>query len=110
MENNKILYTVYKYVLGILFIIYYRPKFVNKKYIPKEGPVIFAGNHIHLFDQCLSILSTNRMIHYMAKKEYFDGKMAWFFKSSGCISVDRQNKENAKIATEKAINLLNKRL
>lgn len=106
MENNKITYTIYKYILGIIFLIYYRPKFVNKNYIPKKGPVIIAGNHIHLFDQCLPILSTKRMIHYMAKREYFDGKLAWFFKSSGCISVDRQNKENAKIAVNTATNLL----
>lgn len=106
MENNKITYTIYKHILGIIFLIYYRPKFVNKKYIPKEGPLIIAGNHIHLFDQCLPILSTRRMIHYMAKREYFDGKLAWFFKSSGCISVDRQNKDNAKIAVNTATNLL----
>lgn len=106
MENNKILYNVYKYILGVVFLVYYRPKFINKNYIPKEGPIIVAGNHIHLFDQCLPILSTRRMIHYMAKREYFDGKLAWFFKSSGCISVDRGNKENAKIAVNTATNLL----
>jgi len=106
MEKNKIMYNVYKYILGLLFIAYYRPKIVNKKYIPKKGPVIIAGNHIHLFDQCLPILSTKRMIHYMAKKEYFEGKTAWFFKSSGCISVDRGNKENAKVAVNTATNLL----
>lgn len=106
MENNKIMYSIYKYILGIIFIIYYRPKFINKEYIPKEGPVIIAGNHIHLFDQCLPILSTRRMIHYMAKREYFDGKMAWFFKTAGCISVDRNNKENAKNATKEGENLL----
>lgn len=108
MEKNKIMYSIYKYILGIIFIIYYRPKFVNKEYIPKEGPVIIAGNHIHLFDQCLPILSTNRMIHYMAKREYFDGKTAWFFKSAGCISVDRNNKENAKESIKEAENLLKK--
>lgn len=33
----------------------------------------------------------------MAKKEYFDGKMAWFFKATGCISVDRSiHDSNAK--------------
>jgi 1-acyl-sn-glycerol-3-phosphate acyltransferase len=42
----------------------------------------------------------------MAKKEYFDSKMAWFFKMSGCISVDRQNKEKAHIAKEQAKDLL----
>ena len=44
----------------------------------------------------------------MAKREYFDGKMAWFFKSAGCISVDRNNKENAKKAIKEAENLLKK--
>ena len=91
MENNKNFYIFFKYLLGIIFLAYYRPKFVNKNYIPKEGPVIICGNHIHLYDQCLPIMSTKRMIHYMAKKEYFDSKFAWFFKKSGCISVDREN-------------------
>jgi len=45
-------------------------------------------------DQCPIIISTKRMIHYMAKKEYFDGKFAWFFKASGCISVNRQIKDD----------------
>ena len=105
--KNKILYNIYKYILAIPFLIYYRPKFVNKDYIPKEGPIIICGNHKHLYDQCLPILSTNRMLNYMAKKEYFDNKkIAWFFKSSGCISVDRQNKEEAHKAKEEAVRLL----
>ena len=105
--KNKILYYIYKYILSIPFLIYYRPKFVNKHYIPKKGPIIVCGNHKHLYDQCLPIISTNRMLHYMAKKEYFDNKkVAWFFKSSGCISVDRQNKKEAHKAMEEAINLL----
>mgnify|MGYP006381512333 CR=1 FL=1 len=31
----------------------------------------------------------------MAKKEYFDGKFAWFFKFAGCIPVNRQIKDEA---------------
>ena len=104
MEKNKILYNIYKYILGIFFIVYYRPKFINKHYIPKTGPTIICGNHIHLFDQCLPILSTKRMIHYMAKREYFDGNLAWFFKSSGCISVDRSIHDDT--AKGKALDVL----
>ena len=103
----KLLYNIYKYILAIPFLLYYRPKFVNKNYIPKQGPIIICGNHKHLYDQCLPIISTRRMIHYMAKKEYFDNKkVAWFFKSSGCISVDRGNKKEAHKAKEKAIEIL----
>ena len=37
----------------------------------------------------------------MAKKEYFDGKFAWFFKWVGCIPVNRSIKDTD--AKEKAI-------
>ena len=91
MEKNKLGYNIFKYLIGSIFLLYYRPKFTNKNVIPKEGPILLCGNHIHLYDQCLPILSTKRMLHYMAKKEYFDSKFSWFFKCSGCISVDREN-------------------
>ena len=107
MMNNKtpLLYKISKVVLGFIFKLYYRPKIVGKELIPKEGPIVVAGNHVHLFDQCLTILSTKRCLHYMAKREYFDNKkVAWFFKGTGCISVDRSKKDpNAK---QKALEVL----
>ena len=42
----------------------------------------------------------------MAKKEYFDNKkVAWFFKSAGCIPVDRAKKDPN--ATNNALEVLN---
>lgn len=105
-EDHKIGYTFFKTLLGIVFNIYYRPKIINKKVIPKDGPIIVCGNHIHLYDQCMPILSTRRMLHYMAKKEYFDGKKAWFFKASGCISVNRAIHDSD--AKQKALEVLKK--
>ena len=97
MKKKYICYKLFKAILKPIFILYYNPKIINKEAIPKEGSIIIAGNHKHLYDQCLTIISTKRIIRYMAKKEYFDGKMAWFFKSVGCIPVNRQIKdENAK--------------
>ena len=97
MEKNKVFYNVSKYILGLFFLAYYRPKFENVDVIPKEGPIIVCGNHIHLYDQCLPILSTKRMLHYMAKKEYFDGKLAPMFRVAGCIPVDRSRKDIASV-------------
>ena len=91
-------------LMRILFRIYYNPKIINKEAIPKKGPILIVGNHKHVFDQCLTIMATHRPIHYMAKKEYFDGKMAWFFKLVGCISVNRQIKDTN--ATNKALEIL----
>lgn len=100
MNKTPLLYKISKVVLGFIFKLYYNPRIIGKENIPKEGPIIVAGNHVHLFDQCLTILSTKRYLCYMAKKEYFDNKkVAWFFKGNGCIPVDRSKKDpNAKEA------------
>ena len=106
--NSKapILYKISKVVLGPIFKWYYKPTINNKQYIPLEGSIVIAGNHKHLFDQCLTIIATKRPIHYMAKKEYFDNKkVAWFFKGTGCISVDRKNKDPK--AKQAALEVLN---
>lgn len=108
MENKKekmFPYRILKPILGPIFKLYYNPKIIGKQNIPTEGPILIVGNHKHLYDQCLPILATKRPIHYMAKKEYFDSKMAWFFKMMGCIPVDRSKKDNN--ATTKALEVLN---
>ena len=91
-------------ILGLIFKLYYNPKIINKSVIPKEGSILIVGNHKHIYDQCLTIIATKRVIHYMAKKEYFDGKFSWFFKFVGCISVDRSKKDND--ATNRALEIL----
>lgn len=99
------LYKLGRFILGPIFRFYYNPKIIGKENIPKEGSILIVGNHKHLYDQCLTIIATKRGIHYMAKKEYFDNKkVAWFFKLTGCISVDRSKKDNE--ATSLAIDVL----
>ena len=104
--NSKVpfLYKFGKLILGPIFKLYYHPTIIGKENIPKKGSIVIAGNHKHLYDQCLTIVATKRGIHYMAKKEYFDGKFAWFFKGTGCISVDRSKKDPE--AKEKALEVL----
>ena len=107
MMNSRVplLYKIGKLILTPIFKFYYNPKIINKEYIPKDGPIVIVGNHKHLYDQCLTIIATKRGIHYMAKREYFDNKKtAWFFKHTGCISVDRSKKDSE--AVEQALNVL----
>ncbi len=103
--KGEIGYSLLTPIMRILFRFYYNPRIINKEVIPKEGPILIVGNHKHIYDQCLTIMATKRVIHYMAKKEYFDGKMAWFFKLVGCIPVDRSIKDHN--ATDKALKVLN---
>ncbi len=103
-EEHKKGYQFFRNILGPIFKLWYNPKIIGIENIPKEGAIIVCGNHVHLMDQCSVIISTKRMIHYLAKKEYFDGSFAWFFKLSGCIPVNRSIKDNK--AKDHAIELL----
>ena len=98
-------YKFFRAILSPIFKLWYNPKVINKEYLNVSGPIIIAGNHKHVYDQCLTIISTKRIINYMAKKEYFDGKLAWFFKMVGCIPVNRQIKDVS--AKNAAIMILN---
>ena len=92
------LYRTGRFLLTPLFKFYYNPTVIGKENIPLDGSVVIAGNHKHLYDQFLTVISTKRFVTYMAKREYFDSKKTkWFFKGTGCISVDRSiHDENAK--------------
>lgn len=105
MKKNNFWYKIFKLILKPIFILYYNPKIYNKEYLNISGPIIIAGNHKHVYDQCLTIISTKRYINYMAKKEYFDSKDAWFFRLVGAIPVDRSKKDEE--AVNSAINILN---
>lgn len=105
MSKMPALYRIGRFILSPIFKLYYNPTIIGKENIPKDGAILIVGNHKHLYDQCLAIISTKRFIKYMAKKEYFDSKKTrWFFSSVGCISVDRSiHDSNAK---EEAIKTL----
>jgi 1-acyl-sn-glycerol-3-phosphate acyltransferase len=103
-EEHKKGYKLLKIILTIPFKLWYSPKIIGANNIPKTGATIICANHKHVMDQCPILISTKRMVHYMAKKEYFDGKFAWFFKMAGCISVNRSIKDTE--ASNKALELL----
>ena len=78
--------------LNKLFILLYRPTYINKENIPKTGSIILAGNHTSKLDPLLLMSSTNRCIHYLAKIELFKGPKKIFFRNLGIIPLDRSKK------------------
>ena len=94
-EDRELGYKLLTPFMRPLFKFYYSPKIIGAEKIPKDSAIIIAGNHKHVYDQCLTIVATKRVIHYMAKKEYFDGMLAPLFKVVGCIPVDRSRKDTS---------------
>lgn len=103
-RKHETAFKIFSPLMRLFFRLYYNPKIVNKEAIPKEGPILLVCNHKHVFDQCFVIMATKRPIRYMAKKEYFDGKHAWFFRLAGCIPVDRSIHDEA--AKKEALDVL----
>ncbi len=87
---KDLIYKILMPIYGVFYRLRYRPTIIGKENIPKKGAILVCGNHKHTRDQMNVMIVTRRVIHYMAKEEYFEGKFAWFFKLAGCIKVDRR--------------------
>lgn len=92
-EDRELGYKLLTPLMRVAFRLYYNPKIIGADKLPADGAIIIAGNHKHVYDQCLTIMATKRVIHYMAKKKYFDGKLAPLFRIAGCIPVDRSKRD-----------------
>lgn len=76
--------------------------------IPKQGGAIIAANHLAVIDDALLPITCPRMIHFMGKAEYFEGKgikgrfKKWWFTSVGVFPVDRSGGSKSLGALEHA--------
>ncbi len=102
---SNIAYKVLMPIYGVFYRLRYKPTIIGKENIPKKGAFIICGNHKHTRDQMKVMIVPRRVIHYMAKEEYFEGNFAWFFKLAGCIKVDRRIHDTD--AINEAIDILN---
>ena len=100
--------TLYRFIrrpLGAIFKAIYKPVIIGKRYIPKSGRIILAGNHTNYFDCILVGCATDRCVHYLAKDELMKGPLGVIFKGLGIIPVNRRTKDKAALQT--AIETLN---
>lgn len=104
-KEKNVLYYIIKPIYTMLLKIIFRPKIIGTENIPKEGALIFAGNHKHAVDPTMVMMSTKRIVHYMAKEEIFRGLHGILFKKIGLIKVYRgKSNPNAVIEAEKILN------
>lgn len=99
LNMNLFVYHFVKFFGNIIYKILYFPRYYGVDNIPKEGPVILAGNHTHNLDAGFMIAAPKRTVRTVSKIELFSSKFKkWFFKSMGCISVDRSIHDKSTIS------------
>lgn len=76
------------------FKIYYRVKIIGTENIPKDGPLIYCGNHRTYADPPLMVVTGKRDMRFLAKQELYDNKffafLGWVFDA---IPVKRDEKD-----------------
>ena len=99
-------------VRGAIYIwlkIYYRAEIIGLENVPKEGPLIFCGNHRSYLDPPLLVATAKRDMKFLAKEELYKNKflallyknkflafLGWAFEA---IPVKRDEKDISAIKT-----------
>ena len=90
-------------VRGAIYIwckVYYRAEIIGLENIPKEGPLIFCGNHRTYLDPPLMVATAKRDMKFLAKEELYNNKflafLGWVFEA---IPVKRDEKDVSAIKT-----------
>ncbi|MDC7284733.1 1-acyl-sn-glycerol-3-phosphate acyltransferase [Bifidobacterium thermophilum] len=89
------LYWFFVKTLGPIARRRFNPTVEGLENIPRKGGAIIAANHLAVIDDALLPMTCPRMIHFMGKAEYFEGKgikgrfKKWWFTSVGVFPVDR---------------------
>jgi 1-acyl-sn-glycerol-3-phosphate acyltransferase len=90
-----VFYWVVKAILAPLLHLIFRPWSEGAEHVPKEGPVILAGNHLSFADHFFGALFLPRKVISLGKAEYFTGSglkglfSRLFFSGVGTVPIDR---------------------
>ena len=86
--------------LYIWFKLVYRLEINGLENVPKEGPIIFCGNHRSYIDPPLIVATAKRDMKFLAKEELYKNKflafLGWAFEA---IPVKRDEKDISAIKT-----------
>ncbi len=72
------LYHAIQLALKLLFSLLTRRRVTGRENIPRRGPAIFVGNHIHLFDSPLLWVTLGSRAKFMAKEEMFNSRITGY--------------------------------
>jgi len=89
----------------LLFGWRYRLKVTGIDNLPKNGPVLFLGNHVSWIDFALIQWATPRTIRFVVHDDYYRKPIFnWILRGVGAVSIRPENSRNA---MQNIVSLLN---
>ncbi|MFZ0159956.1 MAG: lysophospholipid acyltransferase family protein, partial [Kineosporiaceae bacterium] len=105
-------YALARWLVGLVFRVFWRPRITGVDHIPAEGPVIIASNHLSFIDSVVIPLAVPRRVRFLAKADYFEGTGLWgravalFFRSVDAVPVNRESQRDAMASLRLAMEVL----
>lgn len=99
-------------IVGPFLWTVFRPWVRGVQHVPKEGPVILAGNHVSFLDSIFMPLVLDRKVTFLAKSEYFTGRgikgwfMRVFFTGAGQLPIDRAGGKASEASLDTGLQVL----
>lgn len=103
---------VAKAVLAPFLHLLFRPWAEGLDNVPKNGPVILAGNHLSFADHFFGPLQLKRKVISLGKSDYFTGKgvkgffTRMFFSGVGTVPIDRSGGKASEAALRTGLRVL----
>ncbi|MGI5292526.1 lysophospholipid acyltransferase family protein [Nonomuraea polychroma] len=105
-------YWVVKAILGPFLHLVFRPWAEGVENVPREGPVILAGNHLSFADHFFGPLHLKRKVISLGKSDYFTGRgikgffTRLFFSGVGTVPIDRSGGKASEAALRTGLRIL----
>lgn len=103
--KDKLFYKIVRPLVILYIKVCYPSQVIGLNNIPKEGPILLAGNHTKWLDPVMLVTIVKRQVHFLAKEELFHGITKPIVKGMGCVSVNRKIHDHH--ALEGAVDYLN---
>ena len=97
---KKVIRVIVRTAIRIYFAIVYRAKVIGTENIPKDGPLIYCGNHRSYADPPLIVVTAKRHVRFLAKEELKKNPLfAFLGVVFGGIYVKRDSKDVSALKT-----------
>ncbi|MCP2344417.1 1-acyl-sn-glycerol-3-phosphate acyltransferase [Nonomuraea roseoviolacea subsp. carminata] len=111
-RGGRVFYWVVKAILGPFLHLIFRPWTEGADNVPRQGPVILAGNHLSFADHFFGPLHLRRKVISLGKSDYFTGRgvkgffTRLFFSGVGTVPIDRSGGKASEAALRTGLRVL----
>lgn len=88
---------------NVVHTLLYRRRLDGVHQVPTHGPVVLVANHVGFLDGPVAYLASPRPTHFLVKRAYFVGPLAWLLTAVGQIPITQNSGDRAALGTARRV-------